>query len=352
MATSLGTDAYLRGALASSTRKAYATAIKGYVAFCAGRGWQAYPLRADYAAEWLTAMAEEGGRTASTITMYKSALHTHFADQQSFADHAPNPLSHPKLRRLLTGISNAKAAPERATRSTAPSCQPLTFDVVRELRAVHTELDPREVMMYAAIAFATAAAVRPSELLGSSEYPERALRADQVTFYTSTNEVTRPGTDARPATHCVLQLDKSKTNLGMRHEARPVGASEAVQALWRWYLVSGAHGQNLLFQLPGRRPLTTSALVGHLRRKLKEVGRGGMRVTGKCFRQGGASTLAALGVPAADIASAGGWAAGSTVWKEHYAHFPEVQRARAVQVNAQMQRAAAAARGLGTDSAT
>ena len=35
-------------------------------------------------------------------------------------------------------------------------------------------------------------------------------------------------------------------------------------------------------------------------------------------------------------------------WREHYAHFPDVKRARAVQINAQMQRAAAAVAGSGS----
>ena len=140
-----------------------------------------YPLRADYVAEWLTAMAEAGGRTANTIAQYKSALHTHFASLQSFADHGPNPLAHPKLQRLLTGISNAKAAPEQAARTASPACQPLTFDIVRALRATNRN-GQRDIMMYAAIATATAAALRPSELLGSRDHPDRALRGDQVTL--------------------------------------------------------------------------------------------------------------------------------------------------------------------------
>jgi len=284
-------------------------------------------------------MAEAGGRTANTIAQYKSALHTHFASQQSFADLSLNPLSHPKLQRLLTGISNAKAATEQAARMARPTCQPLTFDIVRTLRAVHSDSDPREAMMYAAIALATAAALRPSELLGSHRYPQRALRVDQLTFYSEANQPVQP---TSTAAYCTVRLEISKTNQGMRNEERVASAAEAVQALSHWILISGARGRDTLFQQAGEGPITISVLVGHLRRKLTAIGRGDMRVTGKCFRKGGTSTLAALGVPAADIVNAGGWAAGSTVWREHYANFPDVRRARAVQVNAQMQLAAAA----------
>jgi hypothetical protein len=336
----LGTDAFIRASLAPSTQGAYATALSLYQRFCGERDYLVYPLRADYAAEWLTAMAEAGGRTANTIAQYKSALHTHFASLQSFADHGPNPLSHPKLQRLLTGISNAKAAPEQAARTASPACQPLTFDIVRALRTIHGD-GQRDVMMYAAIATATAAALRPSELLGSSDYPDRALRADQVTFYDAANQRVPPS--HLGVAYCTIRLEVSKTHQGRREDERVISAPEAVQALGRWMVARAAVPHCRLFQLSDDKPLTTNALVGHLRRKLTAIGRGDMKVTGKCFRKGGASTLAALGVPAADIVTAGGWASGSSVWREHYAHFPDVKRARAVQVNAQMQRATAAA---------
>ncbi len=341
----MGTEAYLRAALAPSTQKAYATAVSLYTAFCAERGYTMHPLRADHAAEWLTAMAEAGGRTAATIAQYKSALHTLFASTQSFTDLGPNPLGHPKLRRLLTGISNAKAAPERAAYAAAHPCSPLTFDIVRQLRSVHSDSDPREVMLYAAIALATAACMRPSELLGSSTYPGRALVANQVTFHASerSNEPVLPSAE-RAAMRCTVTLTATKTNT--RGEPRFVSAPEAVQALWSWYLTSGARGSTLLFQRGGV-ALTTNALVGHLRRKLEQIGFGHLYVTGKCFRRGGASTLSALGAHPADIAAAGGWATGSTVWQT-YANAPEVRRARAVQVNAQMQHAMATNAGSTT----
>ena len=334
----MGTEAYLRAALAPSTQKAYATAVSLYTAFCAERGWTMYPLRADHAAEWLTAMAEAGGRTAATISQYKSALHTLFASTQPFTDLGPNPLEHPKLKRLLTGISNAKAGPERAAYAASLQCSPLTFDLVRRLRSVHSNSDPREVMLYAAIALATAACMRPSELLGSSTYPERALLADQVTFYVSerTDTPVLPTAEGA-ASRCTVTLVATKTHT--RGEQRFVSAPEAVQALWAWHLVSGARGSNPLFQRSGV-ALTTSALIGHLRRKLAQIGFGHLYVTGKCFRRGGASTLSALGAHPADIAAAGGWATGSAVWQT-YANAPEVRRARAVQVNAQMQHAIA-----------
>ena len=323
-----------------STQKTYHTAITLFTQFCAERGFDMFPLRVDHGAEWLTLMAESGGRTAATISLYKSALHTLFSSTQSFADNSPNPFAHPKLKRLLKGIANSKAAPERVANTAANrECAPLTFDIVRRLRAVHSDTEPREVMMFAAIALATAACMRPSELLGSITYPERALTANQVTFFTALQSIT-PVTpvSGTVASSCTVHLLVTKTHL--EGEVRTVSAEEAVQAIWRWFIISGAGGHTPLFQLHAC-PLTTNSLIGHLRRKLKLIGLGHLYVTGKCFRRGGASTLSALGASAEDIAAAGGWAVNSTVWQSHYAKHPNVQRARAIQVNAQMQHAVA-----------
>jgi integrase len=269
-------------------------------------------------------------RVQHIVGAYKSALHTHFASQQSFADHGPNPLSHPKLQRLLTGISNSKAAPEQAARLASSACQPLTFDIVPELRAVHGD-GQREVMIYAAIATAMAAALRPSELLGSSEYPSE-LCAQVRCFYNAAGHPSQPG-----IAYCTLRLEVSKTNQRRRNDERVISAPEAVQALGRWITArAGAPPHSSLFEFSDDKPLTTNALIGNLRRKLKAIGRESMTVTGRSFRKGGASTLAVLGVPAADIVNVHGWANGSSVWREHYAHFPDVKRARAVQVNAQI----------------
>jgi len=294
-------------------------------------------------------MAEAGGRTAATIMQYKSALHTLFASTQSFADNSANPLAHPKLKRLLTGIANSKATSERVASAATPTCDPLTFDIVRQLRTVHSDNDPREVMLFAAIALATAACMRPSELLGNVTYPERALTADQVVFHTSaTSESPVVPAAGTSATRCTVRLRITKTH--SHGEERTVSAEEAVQALWRWYTISKAQGCVALFQQGGTL-LTMNALTGHLRRKLKLIGLGHMHVTGKCFRRGGASTLSALGADAADIAAAGGWAPSSTVWRTHYANAPDVKRARAIQVNAQMQRAIALHSATGSEVA-
>jgi hypothetical protein len=208
--------------------------------------------------------------------------------------------------------------------------------------------DIRDGMMFAAIALATAAAMRPSELLGSQTYPERALRADQITFYTALHASVTPSSSVQHSLkYCIVRLDISKTH--PRGEERTVSAMDAVQAVWQWMVISGHQGSTVLFQHADT-PLSISMLIGHLRRKLTEIGLKHLHVTGKCFRKGAASTLSALGTDAADIAIAGGWSVGSNVWQSNYANFPAVKRARAIQVNAQMQQAMSVGTSIGVNS--
>jgi len=89
-----------------------------------------------------------------------------------------------------------------------------------------------------------------------------------------------------------------------------------------------------LFSLDGK-PLSTFALTADLQRRHRAAGLGEVHYTGKCFRKGGAATLAVQGIAGADIASLG-WAPGSQMWRT-YASDPSVQQHRAVALNARMQ---------------
>jgi hypothetical protein len=79
-----------------------------------------------------------------------------------------------------------------------------------------------------------------------------------------------------------------------------------------------------------------------LQRRHVAAGLGEVRFTGKCFRRGGVSTLAAQGIDAETLATLG-WAANSPMWKI-YANDPAVQLHRARAVAAQMQSSFAASR--------
>ena len=81
--------------------------------------------------------------------------------------------------------------------------------------------------------------------------------------------------------------------------------------------------------LPGRRPLRTPSLLSFLEKELTLLGyHFSSKLTGKTFRIGGTSSLAALGAPAEDIRTLGGWAASSDVWQTYAS--PASHRARAL----------------------
>ena len=311
----------------------YATAVRSYRDYCTSRGWPCdAPIRGDWAREWLTSLGEAGALSAATIAVYKSALHT----QAELEGEWPNPLNDPLTKRLLTGIANSKAETEQAKRAARPRAQPLTFDVVLELRSVH-DSSPRDVMMFAATALGVNGCFRPSEMLGSSKLPGRRLRAEQVQFFSGKQQLLpQSGSSATPSS-CTVTLEVSKTDQQRRGRVRHVSASAAVQAAWRWACLSGAHGPAAFFALDGK-PLTMSALQGHLRRRLALIGRSDLHFTGRSLRKGGASTLSALGVEAEDIARVA-WTPGSGVWSSHYANDPMVREERAKAVSRHMEAA-------------
>jgi hypothetical protein len=296
------------------------------------------PPRADYGAAWLVALAEAGAHRINTIRSYKSALHHTFAVMQTLDDSRPNPFEHQLFKRLLTGMANSKSESERAARAIQPSCAPLKFPAILSLRAHHRASNAKECMQFAAMSLGVAGALRPSELLGSKDHPGRALRAEQIKFYSDEVEL-HPARGGAPS-YCEVTLDVSKTDQQRRGKSRLIAAPCAVSALWDWYRISGATGPSTLFQHGGVK-LTLSALLARIRRCLPAIGMGHLHITGKCFRKGGASTLAECGVAAADIASFA-WAEGSNTWSLHYANHPEVKRARKLHIARQMQRAVGA----------
>lgn len=317
--------------------------MRSYEQYCQRRSRVPHPIRADYAADWLSSLAAAGQHKSSTLAGYKSALHTAFEQARTFDDTRANPMDHPNFRRLLEGIARAKAPQEQAARQQAlhTTADPLTFDIVKQLRELHRDSDARESMLFAATALAVAGVLRPSELLGSSKLPDRALRLRQLTLLNGEGQPIRLQSSQLPAA-ARLHLQVSKTDQRQRGVDKEITAPTAVQALHTWLLHRQGKPEERIFELAGK-PLTTYALLAHLRRQLPRIGQSSFTLTGKSFRRGGASSLALLGVPAEDIARAG-WAAHSSAWQEYYAASPEVRRARQGIVNRQMELVASPSR--------
>lgn len=318
----------MRAAIAPTTRKTYSSAIKSFKQWRLDRGaLPDSPATAQEACTWIAKLADSGLRSSS-LSVYKSALHTLFEEESHPDGDQRNPLDSRQLKRVLTGIANAQI--ERRPRH-APSA-PLMFSTLRLLP--FSDNNPRDIMLLAAAALGVAATLRPSELLGSRDYPERRLTVAQLTFFSDAGRTQIHPPNGSPQ-HLALHLFRTKTH--KKGETKHVTAPFAIAAVWKWLSIHPSLDSpaSTLFALKGRKPLSTHALVKVLQRRHREAGFGDVRFTGKCFRRGGSSTLAAQGIDAADIASLG-WAPNSPMWKI-YANDPAVILHRALAIAGRMQ---------------
>ena len=271
-----------------------------------------------------------GGRCAATLSVYVSALSSTYVEECHPDDTRPNPMSSPTLRRMLKGIAAVKATLPLAS---PPQSAPLTFD--QAMKFVYTDSE-QDSMLRAAIRFAVAATLRPSELLGSRDLPERALRRHQVVFYSDAGGTQRlePSSSTSTLTPHFLILTLLRTKTHPKGTTKVVSARAAVAALWQWYCVTADRASDSVLFFNRGRPLTTWALLSDVRRRAALVGLGHLFLTGKCARRGGASTLAMQGIDAEDIA-AQGWSLDSSQWKT-YADDPAVQLQRQIAINQRM----------------
>jgi hypothetical protein len=330
---------YIRSALAPGTRATYNSAVAAF------RRWRVSrkilrdgPISSSDCAAWLAQLADEGRHCVATLKVYSAALSTTWEEELHPDDEARNPVRSPQVRRVLRGIANDRASRRRAaTKATkAPRSPSLTFDVLCEYR--YDAFERRDVMLLAAAMLGVTAALRPSELLGSSRYPERALTCGQVRFYADElcTRLLSPAMHSHVSPRAIkVRVLVTKTS---QHQAieKVVSAPIAIAAVWRWCRHRGARSTDPLFWCNGK-ALTTRMLVGDLNRRHVATTLPPLvsRYTGKCLRRGGTSTLAARGVARADIAALG-WAPNSHMW-ELYANDPGVQHARRVVIGRLMQ---------------
>lgn len=301
-------------------------------------------LTADDACTWLAELADRGRHKASTLDTYAAALSNWHDTQQRHPDSQHNnPMRSTAVRRLLAGVANVQAERQQQLSladADSEQCFPLTLPT---LRLYTFDLSSPLARMYRAAAFlGVSLALRISELLGSPAHPTRALRMEQLTFFSDAAALTvvPPATALDTATPppVVLQLVLRATKT--QHHAPTVkvcAVAEAVQAVWLWYRECCADNRPStarVFQQSGRPPASSFALMQYLQRRHAAAGLGAVLLTGKSLRRGGASTLAAQGVDEQQIAQLG-WTAGSTVW-QRYANDPAVQRQRAIQQSRRM----------------
>jgi hypothetical protein len=336
-ARSQSVAAYMREAIAPSTRRTYDPAIANYRDYCESRGWRPDdPITEFTAEEWLASLADGGKLMFSTIRTYKAALSTWHEERSTL----PNPLHSARVSRLLTGIENSKAAREAERRRDRPKTDGFDMSMLREVIKHYRDGTDKEVLFVGAAALLTAGAMRPGEVLGSQTAPP--LLAEQISFFVKATDRSpihqfSSLPDGAAPDHCIVSLRGSKTNRRQRREEIVIASPDAVRAIWAWRLRRHADSENELhgpelFKLPGRKPLRTANLIAFVSLGLRACGLGEFHLSGKCFRIGGTSTLAAAGADPADLRRLGRWR--TNQW-ETYAD-PKSHQIRAREVNRRM----------------
>lgn len=311
---------YLFKAVAPSTRAAYDTAVGNYHRFCRSRGIHDYSINACNVAAWAAALADRGQHAYVTIRAYVSAVSTTFVDRSIGSEGADaqmqsNPTLLPWVTRVLKGIANDRAeidARHRSARSAAS--QPLTMDTVIRIKNEFLHEDPKLqnfylLSLFAATALGVTALLRPNALLGQpnakGQLDGRGVFAQHLTFFRRNGRrLTRKEEEVPDHLHLLIPKDKNdQLALG---QTRVVSHPLAVATVWRVWRLSPPQGR--LFRQPSGTPMWPLTLMTHLRELMVKAGEPDAdKITAKCFRKGGASTLADAGATGADIGKAGGW---------------------------------------------
>lgn len=321
----------MRNAITPATRRTYQHAIEHYQSYICDRNWNPDdPITVSKAAEWLAALADQGKIKVATIKIYKAALSTHFEETST---NPINPLSSTYITRIMNGIEREKAPKEAESRRLKPKTEGVTLGMLETILRHNPIInqDAQFTMCFGAAVLASAAALRPNELLGkTSDNPDRAIKSDQVVFFLNLNDE-KPLSEAairnmrttRSSTipnHLTLTFAISKTNQLGKLESIHVGNELAVAAIWRWKLLrippaqDQEHGPEF-FKRIGYKPLRMQTLLKFVEKHLVLAGHKHMNLTGKCFRIGGTSELAASGATDAELAKKGRWASNSAMWK-------------------------------------
>lgn len=304
---------FIQSAICANTRRTYLSAQTHYRAYCAERGIHPLPVTADHMLAWLAceAASKSPRRTGRTIGSFRSAISTLHAE--SAWGGQPNPVNDPRVTRFIRGVISSKRTEDAAAQQQKTDSIDITPDLLGEMEAFAiTDASHAQIMCWAAACTGTFALLRPNELLGSTQNPERVLQLSQITLFRAGagNQQQRypPNGDAAGC-HFTIALGATKADQAGRNKPKVVAARPAVQAIWRWLQLRHKVGVDspALFCLPHCIPLTHAQLRTYLQDVLESMGRGRPHISGKAFRRGGASGLLAAGEQREDAAALGHW---------------------------------------------
>ena len=284
--------------LAESTRQRYATGIRRLVAFADDIGWTPEaPVSEGILCLFVASLV--GCVATSTIKSYLCAVYSWHVDEGVRLDYT----HFLRLKRALKGA-------ERIAKSPAPRrAVPVTMAAVQAMGWICSSSFNDTVFM-AIASLATAGLFRLGELVPKLVGDVPAILASRIVVSDEGVSVT---------------LDHSKTDplghLGAMHIART--DSLACPRFWinRMRRLPGYPLTGSAFMNAKGRQVTREWVIHRLNAMMHRAGLSGERYSGHSFRRGGATSLAAAGVPDHIIARLGRWK--SATYQLYVAATPE-----------------------------
>lgn len=337
----------LSQAVAPSTRRTYAAPLRSYAEFCKDIGQSGAPehITVFTAGEWLAHLALGGTISGGTLKTYRSALSTAWEEA---GGQGANPLQAGIIERHLRGASRIllsrdlakRAARERTIDLTPMLLGQLLPKLEESLRTAMGTHNPVPLLCWAAACFGVYGLLRPSEFLsvGYARYTS-FLSAGAVRFYAAPGLLLETG--LLPPDHDLqdypvpdrfsFALGPTKADQLARNDRVVIAAPMCVQAVWRWMHARRRWGhapEAPLFVCEDGKALSRPQLIKQLQDWLVPVLGYAPKITGRCFRRGGASAMLQGGAAVPAIMNAGRWKSAAMVGV--YAS-KEAQRARAAE---------------------
>lgn len=273
--------------------------------------WQA--LTPQLVCDWLASAAEEDDPPLQyrTISGYRSALVEWYATRSQCT--GANPARAEAVDRVLQGIKRectAREVEKRAARIVTVSLTPL---LLRQLKPhlVHPISTPFQRMVWAACCLGVHGLLRPNEFVGTYGLEHRALRAQQLRFFSAENRPVCPYTEAAAEPAAMeIRLGVTKADPFASNAPLRITAPEAVSALWEWLVewIQSGERRESIWACPFERQLSIQTLLSLVRQALIDNGVENPLVTGRCFRRGGALSLVLAGASTQQVMAAGRWA--------------------------------------------
>jgi integrase len=281
----LKVEALVAGGLAESTREKYDTGMRAWWRFAEEIGWvERLPVSEELLCMFVAFMLSKVQVT--TIRSYLAAIYSWHVDAGIYLP----VYTFLKLKRTIKGAE--KLVPPRAVRRAAP----VTMEAVRRIAAI---INPRtfdDVVFMAIATLATAGLFRLGELVAKKVKGPAVLLWCNVAVKGSEVEVLLP---------------KSKTDQLGRDGPVVVAANGTVACPRRWLKamrkLPGYPKAGPVFVNEKGKLVTREWVIRRLNQFMERVGLYANRYSGHSFRRGGATSLAASGVPDRIISQLGRW---------------------------------------------